>query len=46
MWPASATCCSRASVAVVSAGRGRGTVGRAILHNIVTCGFAGHGLRR
>jgi acyl-CoA synthetase (NDP forming)/GNAT superfamily N-acetyltransferase len=30
-----------ASVAVVSAGRGRGTVGRAILRNIVTCGFAG-----
>jgi acyl-CoA synthetase (NDP forming)/GNAT superfamily N-acetyltransferase len=29
------------SVAVVSAGRGRGTIGRAILHNIVTCGFAG-----
>ena len=30
------------SVAVVSASRGRGTVGRAILHNIVTCGFAGN----
>ena len=29
------------SVAVVTASRGRGTVGRAILHNIVTCGFAG-----
>ena len=30
------------SVAVVTASRGRGTVGRAILHNIVTCGFAGN----
>jgi acyl-CoA synthetase (NDP forming)/GNAT superfamily N-acetyltransferase len=30
------------SVAVVSAGRGRATVGRAILHNIVTGGFAGN----
>jgi acyl-CoA synthetase (NDP forming) len=30
------------SVAVVSAGRGRGTVGRAILRNIVTCAFAGN----
>ena len=30
------------SVAVVSAGRGRGTVGRAILRNIVTGGFAGN----
>jgi len=29
------------SVAVVSAGRGQGTVGRAILRNIVTGGFAG-----
>ena len=29
------------SVAVVGASRGRGTVGRAILHNIVTGGFAG-----
>ena len=29
------------SVAVVSAGRGRGTVGRAILRNVVACGFAG-----
>jgi acyl-CoA synthetase (NDP forming)/GNAT superfamily N-acetyltransferase len=29
------------SVAVVTAGRGRGTIGRAILRNIVTCGFAG-----
>jgi acyl-CoA synthetase (NDP forming)/GNAT superfamily N-acetyltransferase len=30
------------SVAVVSAGRGRATVGRAILRNIVTGGFAGN----
>ena len=30
------------SVAVVTASRGRATVGRAILHNIVTCGFAGN----
>jgi acyl-CoA synthetase (NDP forming)/GNAT superfamily N-acetyltransferase len=30
------------SVAVVSASRGRGTVGRAILRNIVTCGYAGN----
>jgi acyl-CoA synthetase (NDP forming)/GNAT superfamily N-acetyltransferase len=30
------------SVAVVSTGRGRGTVGRAILRNIVACGFAGN----
>ncbi len=30
------------SVAVVTASRERGTVGRAILHNIVTCGFAGN----
>ena len=29
------------SVAVVGPSRRRGTVGRAILHNIVTCGFAG-----
>ena len=29
------------SVAVVGASRRRGTVGRAILHNIVTCGFTG-----
>jgi acyl-CoA synthetase (NDP forming)/RimJ/RimL family protein N-acetyltransferase len=31
-----------ASVAVVGASRRQGTVGRAILHNIVTGGFAGH----
>jgi acyl-CoA synthetase (NDP forming) len=30
------------SVAVVSASPGRGTVGRAILHNILTSGFAGN----
>jgi acyl-CoA synthetase (NDP forming)/GNAT superfamily N-acetyltransferase len=33
LWPA--------SVAVVGASRRRGTVGREILHNIVTCGFSG-----
>jgi acyl-CoA synthetase (NDP forming)/GNAT superfamily N-acetyltransferase len=30
------------SIAVVTASRGRGTIGRAILHNIVACGFAGN----
>jgi acyl-CoA synthetase (NDP forming)/RimJ/RimL family protein N-acetyltransferase len=30
-----------ASIAVVGAGRNRGGVGREILHNIVSCGFAG-----
>ncbi len=35
------TCCGPASVAVIGAGRRRGSVGREILHNIVAGGFAG-----
>ena len=40
-WPACGICCSPAR-SRWSAPAGRGTVGRAILHNIVTGGFAGH----
>ena len=41
MWRACVRCCGPRSVAVVGASRRRATVGRAILHNIVTSGFTG-----